>query len=121
MKACKVKLSTDFAIDFALHATTMRDFEICLPLRKYVAQRCLKLKRLQPPCLSLQIVSLMRVAPVTEDDTLSKEPLFSKYMETLPRALDSWRDTGLTMVTHLLEGVRKVVQHNPALHQELFK
>ncbi len=63
----------------------------------------------------------MRVAPVTEDDTLSKEPLFSKYMETLPRALDSWRDTGLTMVTHLLEGVRKVVQHNPALHQELFK
>ncbi|KAL0021859.1 hypothetical protein WJX77_009077 [Trebouxia sp. C0004] len=67
------------------------------------------------------IVSLMRVAPVTEDDTLSKEPLFSKYMETLPRALDSWRDTGLTMVTHLLEGVRKVMQYNPALHQELFK
>ena len=71
--------------------------------------------------LVLQIVSLMRVAPVTEDDTLSKEPLFSKYMETLPRALDSWKETGLTMVTHLLEGVRKVVQHNPALHQELFK
>ena len=63
----------------------------------------------------------MKVAPVTEDDNLSKAPLFSKYMETLPRALDRWEQTGLSMLMHLLEGVRKVVQHNTALHQELFR
>ena len=69
----------------------------------------------------MQMVCLMKVAPVTEDDNLSKAPLFSKYMETLPRALDRWEQTGLSMLTHLLEGVRKVVQHNTALHQELFR
>lgn len=70
---------------------------------------------------ALQIVSLMKVAPVTEDDKGGKAALFTKYVEALPHALDSWKDSGLGLVSRLLLGIQKVVQHNTALHQNLFR
>lgn len=63
----------------------------------------------------------MRVAPITEDDKAGKVALFTKYVEALPHALHSWRDTGLGLVSRLLLGIQKVVQHNTALHQNLFR
>lgn len=70
---------------------------------------------------ALQIVGLMKVAPTTEDDKAGKVALFTKYVEALPHALDSWKDTGLGLVSRLLAGIQKVVQHNTALHQNLFR
>lgn len=70
---------------------------------------------------ALQIVGLMKVAPVTEDDKAGKVALFTKYVEALPHALHSWRDAGLGLVSRLLLGIQKVVQHNTALHQNLFR
>lgn len=70
---------------------------------------------------ALQIVSLMKVVPVTEDDKAGKVALFTKYVEALPHALHSWRDSGLGLVSRLLLGIQKVVQHNTALHQNLFR
>ena len=63
----------------------------------------------------------MKVAPVTEDDKAGKVALFTKYVEALPHALHSWRDSGLGLVSRLLLGIQKVVQHNTALHQNLFR
>ena len=63
----------------------------------------------------------MTVAPVSEDDSLAKVPLFTKYVETLPRALDGWKETGLDMILHLLGGIQKVLRHNTDLHQKLFR
>ena len=71
--------------------------------------------------LALQIVSLMKVAPETEDDKAGKAALFTKYVETLPHALHGWKGTGLGLVSRLLFGIQKVVQHNTALHQNLFR
>ena len=70
---------------------------------------------------ALQIVSLMKVAPETEDDKAGKAALFTKYVEALPHALHSWKDTGLGLVSRLLLGIQRVVQHNTALHQNLFR
>ena len=69
----------------------------------------------------LQIVSLMKVPAVTEDDDLFKKALFAKYVEALPHALDSWKDTGLALVGNLLSGIQKVMQQSTALHQNLFR
>lgn len=63
----------------------------------------------------------MRVAPVTEDDSLGKAALFTKYMEALPHALDSWKTKGLGLIISLLNGIQKAVQQNPLLHQNLFR
>ena len=63
----------------------------------------------------------MKVAPETEDDKAGKAALFTKYVEALPHALHSWKDTGLGLVSRLLLGIQKVVQHNTALHQNLFR
>ena len=70
---------------------------------------------------ALQIVSLMKVAPETEDDKAGKAALFTKYVEALPHALHSWKETGLGLVSRLLLGIQRVVQHNTALHQNLFR
>lgn len=70
---------------------------------------------------ALQIVGLMKVPPSTEDDKAGKAALFTKYVEGLPHALDSWKDTGLGLVSRLLLGIQKVVQHNTTLHQNLFR
>ncbi len=76
---------------------------------------------LQTCVLDLQIVGLMKVPSLTEDDGLSKKPLFTKYIEALPHALDSWKDTGLDMVMNLLGGIQKAVQHHTVLHQDMFR
>ncbi|KAL3142038.1 hypothetical protein ABBQ32_004670 [Trebouxia sp. C0010 RCD-2024] len=77
-------------------------------------------ERMQQPALDM-IVGLMKVAPATEDDKAGKAALFTKYVEALPHALDSWKETGLGLVSRLLAGIQKVVQHNTALHQNLFR
>lgn len=69
----------------------------------------------------MQIISLMKVAPLTEDDSLGKAALFTKYIEALPHALDSWKETGLGLVTKLLSGIQRVVQQNILVHQNLFR
>ena len=71
--------------------------------------------------LPLQIISLMRVAPLTEDDSLGKAALFTKYVEALPHALDSWKVKGLGLVTNLLSGMHRAVQQNTVVHQNLFR
>ena len=63
----------------------------------------------------------MKVAPLTEDDSLGKAALFTKYIEALPHALDSWKQTGLGLVTKLLSGIQRVVQQNILVHQNLFR
>jgi hypothetical protein len=63
----------------------------------------------------------MRAAPATEDDSLAKVVLFTKYVEVLPTALDSWEAKGLQMVSDLLAGIQEVVAVNQTHHQNLFR
>lgn len=70
---------------------------------------------------ALQIVSLMQVMPATEDDKAGKAALFTKYVEALPHALDSWKDAGLGLISQLLLGIQRTVSHNTTLHQNLFR
>ena len=63
----------------------------------------------------------MKVPPETEDDKAGKAALFTKYVEALPHALHRWKESGLGLVSRLLLGIQKVVQHNTALHQNLFR
>ena len=63
----------------------------------------------------------MKVEKVTEDDELSKEPLFSAYLQALPQALQQWKEQGLGMVENLLDGIQKVAHCNTRLHQNLFR
>ncbi|GAB4815481.1 hypothetical protein N2152v2_002527 [Parachlorella kessleri] len=66
------------------------------------------------------VVMLMRTPPGVEDDRLAKAALFTKYVETLPHAVQSWRQHGTGMVSDLLRGMHSVVAANPPYHQDLF-
>eukprot|EP00887_Chlorella_sp_A99_P003486 scaffold7.g3486.t1 len=62
----------------------------------------------QPLALEL-VLLLMRAPPDTEDDALAKAALFAKYCETLPAAVQRWREPGgLALVRGLLAGLRAV-------------
>ena len=63
----------------------------------------------------------MKVAPVTEEDKAGKAALFTKYVEALPHALVTWKESGLGPVSQLLLGMQKTVQHNTLQHQNLFR
>lgn len=63
----------------------------------------------------------MRAPPLSEDDSLGKAALFTKYIQALPHALDSWKETGLGLVTNLLSGIQKAVQVNTPVHQNMFR
>lgn len=63
----------------------------------------------------------MKVEPASEDDKAGKAALFTKYVESLPHALDSWKESGLGLISQLLLGIQKTVQHNTMLHQNLFR
>lgn len=64
----------------------------------------------------------MRVAPRSEDDSLAKEALFTKYTELLPTALDSMHQAGTEgLVFDLLAGIGDVVAVNQTQHQNLFR
>ena len=69
----------------------------------------------------MQIISLMRAQPLSEDDSLGKAALFTKYIQALPHALDSWKARGLGLVTNLLSGIQKAVQVNTPVHQNIFR
>lgn len=63
----------------------------------------------------------MRMVPESEDDTLAKTALFTKYVEMLPAALEEWQSCGLDMVFDLLAGIQEVVKVNRHPHQNLFR
>lgn len=62
------------------------------------------------------------MTPQTEDDSLAKVALFTKYTEMLPAALESLQHAGLeSMVFDLLSGIQDVVAVNQTKHQNLFR
>lgn len=64
----------------------------------------------------------MRVVPETENDSLAKVALFTKYTEILPTALQDRPSSGLgTMVFDLLNGIQDVLAVNQTQHQTLFR
>lgn len=69
----------------------------------------------------MQIVSMMRSVPATEDDKLAKAALFTKYVEVLPHALRKSLDCGIDIILDLLAGIQAVVAGDTATHQMLFR
>ena len=69
----------------------------------------------------LQIVSMMRSVPATEDDKLAKAALFTKYVEVLPHALRRSLDCGINIILDLLAGIQAVVTGDTSTHQILFR
>ncbi len=74
-----------------------------------------------PMLMTMQIVSMMRSVPATEDDKLAKAALFTKYVEVLPHALRRSLDCGINIILDLLAGIQAVVAGDPTTHQILFR
>ena len=70
---------------------------------------------------AMQIVSMMRSVPATEDDKLAKAALFTKYVEVLPHALRRSLDCGINIILDLLAGIQAVVAGDTITHQILFR
>ena len=64
----------------------------------------------------------MRINPETENDSLAKVALFTKFTEILPTALQDRHSSGLgTMVFDLLNGIQDVLAVTQIHHQNLFR
>lgn len=64
----------------------------------------------------------MRMLPESEDDTLAKVALFTKFTELLPTALEDRQGGALgSMVFHLLDCMQEVVKVHTTMHQNLFR